>query len=151
MRILLATVALLLAVTGVAEAKAFRGETSQGRYASVVVGDDDQVVRIRISYRAPCVSDDEVRFANVMRLEPPYEEASPDEVVEEIEVRERLGGGGRNRQTATVTARREVAEDGTESWSGTFRTRAVLFRKGRWMDTCELRRVTWTATAVSSA
>ena len=48
-------------------------------------------------------------------------------------------GGGRNRQTATVTAHLRTA------WSGTFKTRAILIRHGKRLDTCELKRVTWSA------
>jgi hypothetical protein len=35
---------------------------------------------------------------------------------------------------------------GGESWSGTFKTRAVLTKGGKRLDTCQLGRVTWTAT-----
>ena len=40
MRIVFATLAVLLALAPAAEAKSFRGETSQKRFASVVVGGD---------------------------------------------------------------------------------------------------------------
>jgi hypothetical protein len=49
----------------------------------------------------------------------------------------------------TLTAERTTAEDGTESWSGTFRTRAVLTKDGERLDVCELKRVTWSTTAVN--
>jgi hypothetical protein len=35
------------------------------------------------------------------------------------------------------------------SWSGTFKTRAVLTKDGKRLDVCALKRVTWSATAVS--
>jgi hypothetical protein len=75
MRIVFTAIALALAMAPAAEAKGFRGETSQKRFASVVVG--------------------------------------------------------------------------AASWSGTFKTRAVLTRAGKKLDTCELKRVTWTATPTS--
>ena len=56
-----------------AEAKSFRGKTSQERMASMVVGKDGLVTRIRISYSAPC-SDPRYRFPNVLRLEPPFDD-----------------------------------------------------------------------------
>ena len=62
---------------------------------------------------------------------------------------DRLMGGGRSRQTATITAQRTVDADGEVSWSGTFRTRAVLSKDGRRLDVCALKRVTWTAASVS--
>ena len=150
MRIVLATLAALLVHTGVAEAKSFRGKTSQNRFASVVVGAEGLVTRIRISYSAPC-SDPHYRFPNVLRLEPPFKTSTVDEVAETVTLSDRLsgGGGGRSRQTATVTARRTVDAAGAESWSGTFKTRAVLTKGGKRLDTCQLKRVTWTATPTS--
>jgi hypothetical protein len=145
MRIVFTAIALALAVAPAAEAKSFRGETSQKRFASVVVGADGIVTRIRISYSAPC-GDPRYRFPNVLRLEPPFDAATPDEVTDELKLSDKLMGGGRSRQTVTVTAHRTVDAAGAESWSGTFRTRVVLTRRGKRLDTCELKRVTWTAT-----
>jgi hypothetical protein len=148
MRIVFAALALTLAVAPAAEAKGFRGETSQKRMASVVVGVDGMVTRIRISYSARC-SDPRYRFPNVLRLEPPFDAATPDDVSDELELRDKLMGGGRSRQTVAVTAHRTVDASGAESWSGTFKTRAVLTRGGRKLDTCQLKRVTWKATPTS--
>jgi len=148
MRIVLATLAVVLAGPGVAEAETFRGQTSQERMASMVVGQDGLVSRIRISYSAPC-SDPRYRFPNVLRLEPPLATSTVDDVSETVTLRDRLSGGGRSRQTATVTAHRTVDADGAESWSGTFKTRVVLTRGGKHRDTCELKRVTWSVTPTS--
>jgi len=62
-----------------------------------------------------------------------------------VTLKDRLSGGGRSRQTATVTAKRSLDDDGAESWSGTFKTRVILTRGGKRLDKCELKRVTWTA------
>jgi hypothetical protein len=145
MRIVVGTVAALLLFGGVAEAKSFRGKTSQKRMASVLTGKDGLVTRIRISYSAPC-SDPRYRFPNVLRIEAPFRTSTPDRVSETVTLRDRLRGGGRSRQTATVTARRTVDAAGVESWSGTFKTRVVLTKGGKRLDTCELKRVSWTAT-----
>ena len=67
-----------------AQAKSFRGKTSQGRMASVVVGDDGFVTRIRISYSAPC-TDPRYRFPNVLRVEPPFDESTTEKVTEELD------------------------------------------------------------------
>ena len=148
-RIVLVTlVAAARGLPAAAQAKSFRGKTSQDRMASVVVGDDGFVSRIRISYSAPC-TDPRYRFPNVLRIEPPFDESTTDAVTEELVLRDRLDGGGRSRQTATITAKRTVDEDGTESWSGTFKTRAVLTKNGKRLDVCELKRVTWSAEDVS--
>jgi hypothetical protein len=149
MRIVLATAAALLAVApSAAEAKSFRGETSQKRFASVVVGADGLVTRIRISYSAPC-GDPRYRFPNVLRVEPPFDTATPDDVTTRLKLNDKLLGGGRSRQTVTVTAHRSGDAAGAESWRGTFKTRVVLTRGGKKLDTCELKRVTWTATPTS--
>src|SRR5262245_38545710 len=79
MRIVLAILVALLACNGVAEAKGFRGETSQKRMASLVTGKGGLVTRIRISYSAPC-SDPRYRFPNVLRIEAPFKTSSPDRV-----------------------------------------------------------------------
>ena len=148
MRIVLATVVLLFAFTGAAEAKSFRGKTSQKRLATVAVGQDGLITRIRISYSAPC-SDPAYRFPNVLRLEPPFLTSTEDELNETVTLKDRLSGGGRSRQTATLTAHRTVDAAGEESWRGTFKTKIVLTRAGKRLDTCQLKRVTWTATPTS--
>ena len=145
MRIVLTALVLALVIAPAAEAKSFRGETSQKRMASVVVGADGLVTRIRISYSAPC-GDPRYRFPNVLRLEPPFDASTPDAVTETLKLKDNLSGGGRSRQTVTVTAKRTIAGDGAESWSGTFKTRVVLTRAGKTLDVCELKRVTWSAT-----
>jgi hypothetical protein len=149
MRIVLATLAALLVIAPpAAEAKSFRGKTSQKRFATVVVGADGLITRIRISYSAPC-SDPAYRFPNVLRLEPPFMRSTTDDLKETVKLTDRLSGGGRSRQTATVTARRVVDAAGAESWKGTFKTKAVLTRGGKRIDTCQLKHVTWTATPTS--
>jgi len=147
--VLLALAVLLLALPATADAKSFRGKTSQKRLASVVVGDDNLVTRIRISYSAPC-RDSRYRFPNVLRLEPPFDESSEYMLTQRVVLRDRLRGGVRLRQYVKVTAQRLVAEDGSESWSGTFKTRAVMTKRGKHVDTCELKRVTWTAEALDA-
>ena len=82
-----------------AKAKSFRGKTSQKRFASVVVGADGQVTRIRISYSAPC-GDPRYRFPNVLRLEPPFDAGDAGRVTETITLQGHAEGGGRSRQTA---------------------------------------------------
>ncbi len=127
------------ALIAFAPASAYRGETSQHKVASVIAGADGQVQRIRIGYDAPC-RDPRYRFPNVMRLEPPFDTATPDLVETRLTFREKLKGGGRTRQTVTLKATRA-----SNAWSGTFATTIVLTRAGRHLDTCVLTRVRWTA------
>lgn len=136
--------AIAAAVIALAPTTAYRGETSQERLASVVAGADGQVQRVRISYSAPC-RDPRYRFPNTMRFERPFDTATPDAVKTTLTLRERLKGGGRTKQTVTLKATRSG-----DVWSGTFATTIVLSRGGRWLDTCRLSRVRWTAKRVQA-
>ena len=130
---------IAVALIAVAPAAAYRGTTSQDKVASVITSADGQVQRIRIGYSAPC-RDPHYRFPNVMRLEPPFDTATPDLVETHLTLREKLKGGGRTKQTVTVNATRAG-----NAWSGTFATTIVLTRAGKHLDTCRLKRVRWTA------
>ncbi len=127
------------ALIAFAPTAAYRGETSQHRIASVITSADGQVQRIRIGYSAPC-HDPRYRFPNVMRLEPPFDTATPDLVETHLTFREKLRGGGRTKQTVALTATRAG-----KAWTGTFATTIVLTRAGKHLDTCKLKRVRWTA------
>jgi hypothetical protein len=130
---------IAVALIALAPAAAYRGTTSQDKVASVITSADGQVQRIRIGYSAPC-RDPRYRFPNVMRLEPPFDTATPDLVKTRLTFREKLKGGGRTKQTVTVNATRAG-----NAWSGTFATTIVLTRAGKHLDTCRLKRVRWTA------
>jgi hypothetical protein len=130
---------IAVALVALAPAAAYRGETSQHKIASVIASADGQVQRIRIGYSAPC-RDPRYRFPNVMRLEPPFDTATPDQVQTHLTLREKLKGGGRTKQTVTLKATRAG-----NAWSGTFATTIVLTRAGKHLDTCRLKRVRWTA------
>ena len=83
------------------------------------------------------------RFPNVFRFEAPFDASTVDDVADDGARAPRGSkGGGRNRQTATFIAHRTVDAAGVETWSGTFKTRVVLSRSGKRLDTCELKRVT---------
>jgi hypothetical protein len=130
---------IAVALLALAPAAAYRGTTSQDKIASVITGADGQVQRIRIGYSAPC-RDPRYRFPNVMRFEPPFDTATPDLVATKLTLREKLKGGGRTRQTVTLSATRAG-----NAWKGTFATTIVLTRAGKHLDTCRLKRVRWTA------
>jgi hypothetical protein len=131
-----------LALVGTAGATGLRGRTSQRLAASLVTGADGLVTRVRIAYDAPCANR-RYRFPNTFRFESPFRRSTVDDVTETVRIATRLRGGGRNRQTASFTAHRTVDAAGVQTWSGTFRTRSILTRRGKRLDTCELKRVTW--------
>lgn len=130
---------IAVALIAAAPTAAYRGTTSQNKVASVITSADGQVQRIRIGYSAPC-RDPRYRFPNVMRLEPPFDTATPDLVKTHLSFHEKLKGGGRTKQTVTLMATRAG-----NAWSGTFATTIVLTRGGKHLDTCRLKRVRWTA------
>ena len=145
--VLVALVLLLAALPAAAQAKSFRGKTFQDRMASVVVGDDGFVSRIGSPTARPApirATASRTCSGSSRRSTSPRPTARPRSWCCAT-----LDGGGRSRQSVTVTAKRTVAEDGTESWSGTFKTRAVLIKDGERLDVCELKRVTWSAEEVS--
>jgi hypothetical protein len=143
-RMLAVSLCAWVVLVGTADATSFRGVTSQKRPASVLTGLDGLVLRVRIGYDAPC-SDPRYRFPNTFRFEAPLKGATVDDVSKTVRISTRLRGGGRNRQTATFTAHRTVDAAGGQTWNGTFKTRSILTRNGKRLDTCELERVTWSA------
>ena len=148
-RIVVASLCAWLVLVGTADARSFRGQTSQDRLATVVTDADGLVQRLRISYSAPCRAGQAYRFPNVFRFEAPLDASTVDEVRDTVTVRQRLKGGGRSRQTASIVAHRTVEAAGAETWSGTFKTRIVLSRSGKRLDTCELKRVRFQASTIA--
>ena len=122
----------------------FRGETSQHRSASVLVAPDGTVARIRIRYSAACRQRG-YRFPNTMEVVPPFSAATPTDVLERLTLHEPLSGGGHTTQTVRVSARRVSPT----LWRGTFRTQVILVRRGKWLDTCRLKDVTWKAKLIA--
>src|ERR1044072_7033663 len=70
-RPLAAAALLALALPATADAKTFRGKTSQGRSASVTTGADGVPTRVRISYRAKC--GDGHNVTGITQFEPPFD------------------------------------------------------------------------------
>src|SRR4051812_44928308 len=143
-RILCAVLVLLVAASP-AEAATFKGRTNQGRSATVIVGDDGLVTQIRIGYIARC-GKRRSHFTNVTQFAPAFRTLSPVLVSDHATFSQPLRGGGRTRQTASVVAH---LVDG--AWQGTFHTRAVLRRDGRRLDTCQVKKATWSASMTFSA
>jgi hypothetical protein len=122
----------------------FRGETSQHRSASVLVAPDGTVARVRIRYSAACRQRG-YRFPNTMEVVPPFSAATPTNVTERVTLHEKLADGGHTTQTVAITARRVAPT----LWRGTFRTVVILVKRGKWLDTCRLKGVTWKAKLIS--
>jgi hypothetical protein len=132
-------VSCLVIATAPAEAKTFRGKTSQGRMASLVTGADGVPTRVRVSWRAPCKKPG-FRAVGGTRFTAPFTSVSAD-VVTDIDktYRVRIKGGLRGRITTNLTVNRSG-----DQWVGTLGVREMFSRKGRVIDVCEVKRVRFT-------
>ena len=130
-----------------AEAKVFRGETAQGRAASVVVGTDSLVRRVRVGWRARC---HEGRFVDRTDFTRPFDSSTTNAVADQGVYRIRQRGGWRARVTVRLRGRRifDAAHPRRETWRGTLRAEVLVSRRGNYVDTCTLRRLRWRARLV---
>ena len=143
----LLALAALLAADATAEAKVFRGKTAQGKAASVVIGSDGRLRTARINWRGNCRR--EGRFATRTAFLRPHEVSTVDHFRDAGTYRVRQRGGYRLRINARISGTRRVdpGRPATERWSGRFRARVLVTRRGRYVDTCRLRGVRWSARA----
>lgn len=134
------TALLLTAVPAVAEAKNYKGRTSQGRVATLRTGADGIINRASIGWRAPCGQN--IVFNGKTGWRPPFDAATPDSFQDEGTYRTRAENGERARITATFVGQRDPA---TDRWSGTLAVKVMVSKRGRVIDTCQLKRLTWRA------
>jgi len=142
MRVLAIAIAALALLPAAAEATTYRGKTSQGRAASIRTGADGVVNRVRISWRAPCGQNK--RFVEATIFRPPFDMATGDALQDAGTYRIRSSGVV-GRITITVTANRDAARN---TWTGTLAVSVQVSRRGRVIDRCRLRRLTWRAAPV---
>jgi hypothetical protein len=135
---LFAVCAAALAVPAAADAKTWRGETKQGRSVSVRTGDDAVVNRVRVNWRAPCRHG---RYVSRTFFLPPFDLAQTSVFEDAGTYRSRAQGPYRARHTVFV--RGTLGAD--DRWTGTFRVRTRVMRRGRVIDRCRLKRVRWSA------
>src|ERR1700760_3280125 len=102
----------MLALAPAARADVWRGQTDQGRPASVMTGGDGVVSRVRLSWRAPCESDH--RYASASVLLPPFSAASDVAVQDSGAYRTVDRGGYHARVTLKITG-----QLGSDGWAGT--------------------------------
>src|SRR5215213_2937696 len=88
---------LLAAVPAIAEAKTYKGKTSQGRVATVRTGADGVVNRARLSWRAPCGQN--IRYTGATVFRPPLDVATGGSFQDGGTYRVRIKGGFRARIT----------------------------------------------------
>jgi len=144
-RIAVAVVSLVafVAADATAHAKVFRGETEQGRRASVVIGSDGLLRAMRINWRARCRKGRVVQKTIFTR---PHDQSTPDAFLDAGVYRMR-SGAFRLRVDGRVTGRRS-GTGARERWRGSFRAKVLVTRRGRYVDTCRIRGLRWSARVV---
>jgi hypothetical protein len=140
MRTLALALAIVLVTPVVAEARTWRGETKQGRAVSVRTGVDDRVERVRVGWKASC---ERGTYMSRTVFRRPFDVSEAAEFEDAGTYRVNVQGGYRARHRVFV---RGTLED--DRWSGTFRVRTRVTRRGRLVDSCVLERVRWTAEPV---
>ena len=136
-----AALAAVVAVPAQADAKLWKGKTTQGRLASVRTGADDIVNRVKIRWKASCKGS--TRTGKTVFV-PPLDSAGAQAFADAGTSRFDLGGGLRSRDTVSV--RGTLRADGR--WRGTFRLRSVLRRDGEVVDRCRVGPIRWRARPV---
>lgn len=138
------SMAMFPAAATAADAKVFRGHTSQGRAASVVIGSDGLLRAARVNWRGRC------RFGRVgdkTIFSRPHDASTPDAFSDAGSDRRRDDSGYRLRLDVSVQATR-IADDRGERWRGTFRGKVLVTRRGRYADTCRSGRLRFTVRPV---
>jgi hypothetical protein len=137
----LLTMVALLVFDTTASAKVFRGDTSQGRRASVVIGTDGLLRAARVNWRARC-RDGRVFEKTIFSR--PHDSSTADQFFDTGTYRGRSKGGYRLRFTTSIRGER-TGTGAAERWRGSFRATVLVTRRGNYVDTCRLRKLRWTA------
>lgn len=134
------TAAVLAALPATADAAVFRGDTSQGRPASVVIGSDGLLRAARVNWRTSCRSGSFKTKTSFLR---PHDASTAESFRDSGTYRSR-GDGYRFRTTASIRGHKS----GEGRWRGRFSAKVLVSRNGRYVDTCRLRRLNWSARLV---
>jgi hypothetical protein len=130
------SMAMFVAAAASAEAKVFRGKTSQGRATSVVIGSDGLLRAARVNWRGRCRTHG--RLHEKTAFSRPHDESTPDAFFDAGTYRGRTSDGYRLRFKVSIRGAR-VADERGERWRGTFRGKVLVTRRGRYVDTCRAR------------
>jgi hypothetical protein len=129
---------VVLVTPAAAGAKTWRGTTAQERAVMVRTNADDLVSRVRIAWRARCQKG---RYTSTTLFVPPFDASSTTAFEDEGTYRVRIRDGYRARHTAFVSA----SLDASGVWRGTFHVRTRVTRNGKFVDSCRLKRLRWSA------
>lgn len=145
-----ALLAALAAPSQAAAAKDFEGKTRQGRTVELTIGDDQLLDTLRINWFTRRCSKPGSRFQNMTVYRRPYDQSTPDAFTDVGSYVAREGAiRARVRLTLTGERRFDPNDPADESWRGTLRGRIVVRRRGRVIDRCRLRELTWSARLVT--
>jgi hypothetical protein len=136
---------MFVAAAASADAKVFRGKTSQGRAASVVIGSDGLLRSARVNWRSRCSQGGRLR--DKTGFSRPHDQSSPDAFLDEGTYRRNDDNGYRLRFTTSIRGTR-IADERGERWRGTFRMKVLVSRNGRYVDTCRTGRLRFTVRPV---
>ena len=140
------TAAAALVAPGTASAaKTFSGETAQGRAVTLTVADDNLLDRFRINWITRRCRQSGSRFQHFTRFRRPYDESTPDAFRDVGSFTVRDSRRIRSRVRVVLTGERtfDPANPAAEAWNGTFQASVVVRRRGRVIDRCRLRSITW--------
>lgn len=137
MRTLALAVAIVLGFAAVADARTWRGETEQGRGVSVRTGDDGEVQRVRVGWKARCEKGTYTSRTIFVR---PFDVSEATVFEDAGTYRSSVEDGYRARHRVFVRGTRD-----DDRWTGTFRVRTRVTKAGRFVDRCRLKGVRWTA------
>ena len=115
----------LVAAPATAEAKTLRGKTSQGRGITLTLGADGVPTHVRFKWNLSCRKSKETGPTKSSFLRP-FDQATPDVLVDNDSGSRRYRGGLRVRATGSLSGQRSG-----ETWSGTLSFQREFFRDGR--------------------
>jgi hypothetical protein len=130
--------ALAVALPAAASAATWKGKTKQGRGVVVHTGDDGNVSRVRIGWRARC---DKGRYSSQTLFHSPLDSATATAFEDAGSYRGHPAG-----YRAKIWVRITGSLDASSGeWSGTFKVKVRVTKGGEHVDTCRLRRLRWSA------
>jgi hypothetical protein len=137
--VLVAVALLAAALPAAASAATWKGKTRQGRGVVIHTGDDGNVSRVRIGWKARC---EKGRYSSQTLFRSPLDSATTTSFADEGTYRGHPTGY-RARIWVHISG---TLDPGTSDWRGTFKVRVRVTRKdGERVDTCRLRGLRWSA------
>lgn len=138
----------LVAPSNAAAVKNFRGKTQQGRTIKLTIGDDGLLQTLNINWITRRCRHSRARFQHRTTFRPPFDTSTPDAFSDAGAFTDIQSGGIRSRVNITLGGQRtqlDPADPATERWKGTLKASVVVRRRGKVIDRCTLRQITWTS------